>query len=269
MESDRVTVVQLKEVLKQLGLTSRGNKQELLRRLSDHDPAGEWRQWVGRIPVEGTSTEMDETVGQQESAEDEAGEERRESTFQGSSRQVNCGGDSTFRDRELEILRRERDIMKRELEILRREREMETSARMMTPPMSSASQISTRMQPKALSELLSEFSGSENTFQVWRKQFGLIRTTYQLDDGTARILVGMRLKGKALQWFHSRPEHIEMTVDELIERMQGMFDHRPTRMDLRRQFEKRTWRGDETFSDYFHDKTILANRVPIDEDETT
>jgi len=89
--------------------------------------------------------------------------------------------------------------MKRELEILRREREIETDARLMTPPISSASQISTRLQPKALSELLSEFSGSESTFQVWRKQFELIRTTYQLDDGMARILVGMRLKEKALQ----------------------------------------------------------------------
>jgi len=143
------------------------------------------------------------------------------------------------------ILRRERDIMKRELEILRREREIETDARQMTPPMSSASQISTRLQPKALSELLSEFSGSESTFRVWRKQFELIRTTYQLDDDTARILVGMRLKEKALQWFHSSPEHIGMTVDELIERMQGMFDHRPVKMDLRRQFERRTWRNDE------------------------
>jgi len=267
MESDRVTVAQLKEVFRQLGLTSKGNKQELLKRLFDHDPAGAWKQWVGRIPAEGTSTEMDETVGQQESAEDEAEEGRREATLQDSSRQVVHGGDSTFRDREIEILRRERDIMKRELEILRREREIETDARSMTPPMSSASQISMRLQPKALSELrilrLRKYiSGLDR-----RKQFELIRTTYQLDDGTARILVGMRLKGKALQWFHSSPEHIEMTVDELIERMQGMFDCRPLKMDLRRQFERRTWRGDETFSSYFHDKIILANRVSIDEDE--
>jgi len=60
MESDRVTVAQLKEVLRQLGLTSKGNKQELLKRL--FDPAGAWKQWVGRIPAEGTSTEMDETA---------------------------------------------------------------------------------------------------------------------------------------------------------------------------------------------------------------
>jgi len=97
MESDKITVAQLKEVLRQLGLTSKGNKQELLKRLFDHS-AGAWKQWIGRIPAEGTSTEMDETAGQQESAEDEAKERRREATLQGSSRQF-YGGDSTFRTR--------------------------------------------------------------------------------------------------------------------------------------------------------------------------
>jgi len=76
MEGDKATVAQLKEVLRQLGLTSKGNKQELLKRLFDHDPAGAWKQWVGRIPAEGTSAEMDGMAEQQEFAEDEAEEER-------------------------------------------------------------------------------------------------------------------------------------------------------------------------------------------------
>jgi len=134
--------------------------------------------------------------------------------------------------------------------------------RTITLSISNASQTPSRLQPKALSELLNEFSCSEGTFQVWRRQFELIRTMYQMDDGTARILIGMRLKEKALQWFYSRPEHIELSVDELIERMQSMFDHRPMRLELRRRFERRIWYADETFGNYFHDKIILANKNP-------
>lgn len=58
-------------------------------------------------------------------------------------------------------------------------------------------------------------------------------------------------------------------MNELIERMQIMFDHHPTKMDLKRKFEERNWRIDESFSNYFYDKTILANKMPIDENELT
>lgn len=158
--------------------------------------------------------------------------------------------------------------MRREFEILHRERETETCVRFTSSPMTIASQNSTmRLQPKALSELLSEFSGAEDTFQIWKKQFDLIRVTYQLDDGMARILIEMRLKQNALQWFHSRLEHLEISVDELIDKMRIMFDHRPMRMDLRKKFEEKTWCSGETFSNYFFNKTILANKISVDEDE--
>lgn len=69
---------------------------------------------------------------------------------------------------------------------------MKTETENTTLSMSGASQYTTtRPQVKALSELLSEFSGDENSFWKWRRQFELICTTYQLDDGTARIFVSM------------------------------------------------------------------------------
>lgn len=46
-----------------------------------------------------------------------------------------------------------------------------------------------------------------------------------------------------------------------------MFDLRPGKLALRREFESRVWRGGEPFCDYYHDKMILANRIPIAEDE--
>ncbi|CAK9832603.1 Gag-Pol polyprotein [Anthophora retusa] len=49
--------------------------------------------------------------------------------------------------------------------------------------------------------------------------------------------------------------------------MKTMFDHRPTKLALRRKFENRVWISGEPFVDYFHDKVILGNRVPIASDE--
>lgn len=36
---------------------------------------------------------------------------------------------------------------------------------------------------------------------------------------------------------------------------------------MRKQFEQCTWKRDETFSSYLHDKVIMANRIPINDDE--
>jgi len=48
-----------------------------------------------------------------------------------------------------------------------------------------------------------------------------------------------------------------------------MFDLRPSKLALRKSFERRIWQNKESFSDYFHDKVILANRVPVDDEELT
>lgn len=49
--------------------------------------------------------------------------------------------------------------------------------------------------------------------------------------------------------------------------MKQTFDLRPRKLHLRREFEARVWKAEESFADYYHEKTILANRVPIVEDE--
>lgn len=36
---------------------------------------------------------------------------------------------------------------------------------------------------------------------------------------------------------------------------------------MRRQFENRTWKKDETFQEYLHNKTIMGNKVPVEKDE--
>lgn len=46
-----------------------------------------------------------------------------------------------------------------------------------------------------------------------------------------------------------------------------MFDHRPSKLALRKEFENRVWTTGENFSEYYHEKIILGNRVPIPREE--
>lgn len=264
MDNERYSLAQLKETLRQLGLSQKGNKSDLLKRLFEHDPTGSWKRTVREIASEKTQ-QADE-----ESAVHFADEGRTRDEETANAGQEVRDNAETFQEMEIEMLRRERDLMRRELELVRREANFEVNSRSTSFPTTTASQnIAMRTQVKALSELLSEFTGKEDAFWNWKRQLQSIRTTYQLDDGTTRILVGLRLKQRALQWFQSRPEHLEITVDELLERMQSIFDYRPAKIDLRKQFEKRLWRYDENFSNYFYDKIILANKIPVEEEELT
>lgn len=95
----------------------------------------------------------------------------------------------------------------------------------------------------------------------------LVKDTYQLDDNSARTLISAKLKGKALSWFHSKPEHLTLNIEALLHEMEQMFDLRPSKLSLRKEFEARVWKRDEPFSNYYHEKLILANRIPIAEDE--
>lgn len=120
---------------------------------------------------------------------------------------------------------------------------------------------------RSIRELLPEFDASENTFWRWRSQLELLRDTYRLDENATRILIGSRLKGRALTWFYSKTEHLTLRIEDFLREMGQMFDLRPAKLTLRRKFEARVWKGDEPFSNYYHEKVILANRVPVAEDE--
>lgn len=46
-----------------------------------------------------------------------------------------------------------------------------------------------------------------------------------------------------------------------------MYDHRLRKILLRKQFKQRSWKREETFHQYIHEKVILTNQVPISEDD--
>ena len=225
------SVNELKDLLRMRQLETTGTKAELITRLTDADPT----MW-------GDTRGNDEHQDLQTPAANVS--------------QIN----EEIRLRELEILRRERDLLQRELDLLRRS---ET-------PISHNSSSSAHVpfpNLKAISDLLNEFSGSANSFETWEKKVELIRDTYQLDENASKMLISSELKGRASSWFHSKPEHLTSSVSELLTEMKLMFDHRPSKLTLRREFENRTWQHNEPFSDYFYDKVILANRVSVTDEE--
>ncbi|XP_011708364.1 PREDICTED: uncharacterized protein LOC105463045 [Wasmannia auropunctata] len=259
-------VAELRARLEALRLSKTGKKAELFDRLRTADPNG--------ITEASTSS----AAIMDKDGEEQAREEDRQDNAAGGSevtQVVNPTVKASIQERELELMRRERDLIARELEVLRLEN---ASLRNETRQRATGREVSAMMSESSRSLLqqsvtrlvatpLSQETSSNDVYWRWEKQFKLLCATYELDDRTARILVGARLKEQALKWFHSRPEYLEISVEELLEEMRKMFDHRPAKITLRRNFEKRVWQATELFSEYFHDKVTLANQVPVEEEE--
>ncbi|RLU19040.1 hypothetical protein DMN91_009398 [Ooceraea biroi] len=104
-------------------------------------------------------------------------------------------------------------------------------------------------------ELVAFFDGGAGTFRKWEQQIWQLCVAYHLDDDRAKLLVGNKLKGKAKSWFQAE-DTITMSLDEIMDGFRKM---------LRKTFEARKWETSENFADYFYDKVVLAEEVPIDE----
>lgn len=98
---------------------------------------------------------------------------------------------------------------------------------------------STRVNVNAVADLLSYFDGDAETTEMWEKQVKFLSTAYKLNDELTKILIGMRLKGRALEWSHSKPEYIEMTPNAILYGLRSiMFYHRPNKIAMRQRFEE-------------------------------
>ncbi|XP_076660892.1 uncharacterized protein LOC143364412 [Halictus rubicundus] len=241
-----ILVPQLKEILRRHGLPTSGNKAELIQRLDENFPNRAWEN----------ETSAGET-------EQEGNVEEDKTPLNNSILRVDAPSwhpDEMSR-KVTELLERERELMAREIELLRRENEL-----LRNSPSSTASST-TNTNIRSIGELISDFSGEEQNFKNWSKQLEILSTTYELDENATRLLLGQKLKGRALNWFHSRSEHLELPTDMLLYRMESMFGNRETKVELKKKFESRKWRNTEPFEHYYHEKIVLANKVPVPEDE--
>ena len=58
-----------------------------------------------------------------------------------------------------------------------------------------------------------------------------------------------------------------MPIGVLLEEMRKMYCPRASKLQLRRCFESRVGARDESYGEYAHEKTILANRMDLEDAE--
>jgi hypothetical protein len=258
-------VVMLKEVLRRRGLSTAGTKAELISRLTNDDPSGGWMQTIG--------ARTEETMNLASGNDDDAhgGPSHGNEELQRSREELNDRWEPQMYRREIEIYRREKELAERELALARREIEllrlMQSGGTTNVPTGASnrntpgnnqvfreASNMSqrfpseendllirsTRVNVNAVADLLSYFDGDAETIETWEKQVKFLSAAYKLNDDLTKILIGMRLKGRASEWFHSKPEYIEMTPNAILDGLRSMFYHRPNKIAMRRRFEERS-----------------------------
>lgn len=149
------SVTQLKEFLRDRGLSTAGAKTELITRLVEADPTDEW--------MGGQSTDDTRHVG---------------------------GNDNENMRRE-DLMRRKKEIVERELELARRKIALLQERQGMGPVSCERREaatardddsISTVSRPRlsltAVADLLADFDGDYDGFVTWEKQIILLKTTY-------------------------------------------------------------------------------------------
>ena len=97
-------------------------------------------------------------------------------------------------NQEIDFLRRERKLLLRELDLARRQNDLLRSSPRVEPE---------QRQPRSVhintvKDLLGDFKGNNVDFRKWQEQFKLLCEVYNLNDNHARLLLGAKLKGKAL-----------------------------------------------------------------------
>lgn len=178
------TVVELKVRLKKFGLSTCGSKNDLISRLMKADPEGGW------LRESDLRTDEQNDLSQNEEMEARGSESR--STLE-MPRVSEVG-----MLREIDIIRREKELLERELALARREAEFlrererererfETAERRMDRAevqreANPAETIETTVRPSitAIAELLAHFDGVSDFWEVWEKQVRLLASTYHL-----------------------------------------------------------------------------------------
>lgn len=147
-------MLQLKEKLREWGLSVVGNKPELISRLSEADPSGNWMSEISETPQVGV-------------------------TAQGSSRNGDDEGTQAvpaYYEREIEMYRREKELAERELQFAQREmiRQMQRLNVVEHDQAAGRENYPSHNLPKAsiaaIADLLSYFDGSIGGYEVWEKQ---------------------------------------------------------------------------------------------------
>ena len=141
--------MQLKEILKGRGPSTAGNKSELILRLEEANPTG---AWMDETTEDITSAEIHAAPPDDNESQHEISVNTQRSTPEEMMANANA------MRREMDLMRRERDLLAREMHLRRREAQAKMTSR------SSASSFRPNTNIRAISDLLSEFDGSNQNF---------------------------------------------------------------------------------------------------------
>ena len=243
-----LTLTELKEILKSKGLSLGGNKAELIDRLAKADPTGKWLRENDGTGIEDITVQIS-TPGSSESA-NAMSPEREIALYK---------REKELAERELALVHHENQLLRERQLIDERRQNLEVSLDDAIMNSSAGNQertnddrtpeqctngrasISTKVNMTMLADLLSPFSGNAEKYETCDRQLMFLKQTYNLEDDILRILIGTRLKGRAMEWFHSKPIYIAMPSDDLLAELRKMFHHRPNKITMRRRFEERVW----------------------------
>ena len=187
---------ELKELLRSHNSVTTGPKAELIARLESFN-ANIWHQLdeERRLRAEAERQQGNAENGENQMHEANAEEDHRSSEENEdacvnvpvvSARRV--AAENELLVRELDLMRRGRDIGLRELQLLRREAGAQQSS-LSSPRFALSNATSATMSEHTIDELLCDFSGKEGLFLRWRQQLTLLRNSYQLDDAATRVLI--------------------------------------------------------------------------------
>lgn len=254
------TVVKLKKVLRKWELATWNKKR--IKRLSENNPKT-WKELATRRISVLCVIDSSNSKDMHRSMENSEAVEETEMT-NGATAQEECvdfvASDMEPRDNDKDgayaLTLRERTLGEREQQLLKRELEMLRNSLTMISTASSNGTIPTPGGIKNIKGLLPEFDGTDNAFWKWKQQLQLLIHSYHLDESSMRTLISSQLKGRALSWFYSIAEYLTLNLEELLKKMEQIFDLCPGKLTLRRKFESRIWRRGEPFCEYYHYKMI-------------
>lgn len=118
-----------------------------------------------------------------------------------------------------------------------------------------------------LKKLITPFKGDGDSFDLFSSSIKMILKKYEVDEEDLKLDLISCLEGKARQWFLSRPNNFELTIDQILFELDKLFNTRANRVQQRRNFETRYWKENEDFYAYYTQKMILANSLQLDDEE--
>lgn len=125
-----------------------------------------------------------------------------------------------------------------------------------------------KVKTDELANLIPEFAGREEDDVInFFQRIEAVKRVYKPNEDCLLLVVISKLSGSAKKWFNSKPEYIDLDLDQLQVEMKKVYGSREDKLTLRRRFEMRKWKKGEKFMDYYQHKVILENKIGLSEDE--